>query len=127
MRVLKGNGWKALHDDGNGRCFGEYGGCQSYHLYELTMEQFEALDEGMSESEAAGVMGEGRHLYMSVDDRCGPPYTIVFDDDYRTLCPWANVVGGGRIWPPELVDAAVEVFDSESNNREQRRRRRRKS
>ena len=63
-------------------------------------------------------------MYMSVDDRCGPPYTIVFDDDYETLCPWAGVMKAGKVWPDELTDAAVEIFESEKNNREQRRRKR---
>ena len=30
----------------------------------------------------------------------------------------------GRVWPDELTDAAVELFESEKNNREQRRRKR---
>lgn len=29
---------------------------------------------------------------MSVNDRCGPPYHIVFDQNYRELCPWASIV-----------------------------------
>ena len=33
----------------------------------------------MSEGDAAAIMYNGRHMYMSVDDRCGPPYTVVFD------------------------------------------------
>ena len=69
-------------------------------------------------------MHEGRHLYKSVDDRCGPPYTIVFDDDYEKLCPWADVVKSGTVMPDELTDAAVKIFASEKNNREQRRRKR---
>ena len=116
MQFKNGSGWKA--------CFGEYGGIQSYHLYELTKEMFDQLDENMSEGDAGSIMYDGRHLYMSVDDRCGPPYTIVFDDEYETLCPWANVMGGGKAWPDELTDAAVEIFESEKNNREQRRKKR---
>ena len=124
MVFKSGWGWKACFDEENGRYFGEYGGIQAYHLYELTKDMFDRLNEGMSESDAATVMYDGRHLYMSVDDRCGPPYTIVFDDEYRTLCPWAHVMGGGKVWPDELTDAAVEIFESEKDNREQRRRKR---
>ena len=120
----KGSGWKACFDEKNERYFGEYGGTQSYHLYELTKELFDQLDEGMSEGDASDIMYNGRHMYMSVDDRCGPPYTIVFDDDYETLCPWASVMNAGKVWPDELTDAAVEIFESEKNNREQRRRKR---
>ena len=124
MQFKNGSGWKACFDEDNGRYFGEYGGIQSYHLYELTKEQFAGLRETMTEGDAADVMYEGRHLYMSVDDRCGPPYTVVFDDDYETLCPWASVMKSGRVWPEELTDAAVELFESEKNNRPQRRRKR---
>ncbi|MBP5225588.1 MAG: hypothetical protein J6Z38_08435 [Lachnospiraceae bacterium] len=124
MQFTTGAGWKAGYDEENGRYFGEYGGIMSYHLYELTAEQFEQLSESMTEGDASGIMYEGRHLYMSVDDRCGPPYTVVFDDDYKTLCPWAKTFGSGRVWPEELTDAAVELFESEKNNREQRRKKR---
>ena len=61
---------------------------------------------------------------MDVNDRCGPPYTVVLDSDYKTIAPWANVISSGEVWPDELVDAAVEVFASERQNREQRRRKR---
>ena len=125
MQFKKGYGWKACYDEESGRYFGEYGGIQAYNLYELTKEQYDALDKKMSESDAGTIMHEGRRLYMSVDDRCGPPYTIVFDDDYEKLCPWADIVKSGTVWPDELTDAAVEIFASEKNNREQRRRKRR--
>ena len=82
-------------------------------------------------------MTQGRHLYMSVNDRCGPPYTIVFDDECRTLCPWAKLLlrckyeedwakllGGDNVWPEVLTDAAVELFESEKNNRPQRQKKR---
>ena len=126
MTFKKGPGWKACFDEKSGRWFGEYGGIQSYHLYELTEELFDKLDESMSEGDAGSIMYDGRHLYMSVDDRCGPPYTIVFDDDYEKLCPWAGVMKSGKVWPDELTDAAVEIFESEKNNREQRRKKREK-
>ena len=124
MKHKEGYGWKAWNDEDNDRYFGEYGGGMSYNLFELTKEQYDSLDESMTEGDASVIMYEGRHLYMSVNDRCGPPYTIVFDDDYEKLCPWANVVSTGKVWPDELTDAAVELFESEKNNREQRRKKR---
>ena len=124
MIFKTGSGWKACYDSDAERYFSEYGGIQSYHLFELTKELYDRLNEEMSEYDAAVIMHEGRHLYMSVDDRCGPPYTVVFDDDYEKLCPWAKVMKSGRVWPDELTDAAVEVFESEKNNREQRRKKR---
>ncbi len=78
----------------------------------------------MSDEETYKLISEGRHLYMDVDDRCGPPYTVVFDDDYRELCPWAHVVGGEHVWSAELTDAVVELFASEKQNRAQRRKKR---
>ena len=124
MQFRTGDGWKACWNEEIGRYFGEYGGIQAYHLYELTEEQYDRLDEQMSEWDACRIMHDGRHLYMAVDDRCGPPYTVVFDDEYETLCPWAKVMKSGREWPDELTDAAVELFESEKNNREQRRKKR---
>lgn len=118
MLIKKGSGWKACFDSDRGRYFGEYGGIQDYHLFEITKEIFDRLDKKMRESEAGSMMHEGRHMYMSVNDRCGPPYTIVFDDDYETLCPWASVVKSGQVWSDELTDAAVGLFESEKNNRE---------
>lgn len=113
MLFKKGSGWKACFDSDNGRYFGEYGGIQEYHLFEITKEIFEKLDKKMRESEAGSIMHEGRHMYMSVNDRCGPPYTIVFDDDYEKLCPWADVIRSGEVWPDELIDAAAKLLESE--------------
>ena len=124
MKIKNGSGWKAVNDESIGRYFGEYGGIQSYHLYELTEEQYQELDEKMSEGDAAAIMYNGRHMYMSVDDRCGTPYTVVFDDDHETLCPWARTRKSGKVWPDELTDAAVQVFESEKKNRAQRREKR---
>ncbi|MBR1690653.1 MAG: hypothetical protein IJ713_07760 [Oscillibacter sp.] len=124
MQFKEGMGWKACFDETAGRYTAEYGDSGDYHLYEITSEQFAALESGMTESKAASIIHEGRHLYMDVNDRCGPPYTVVFDDDYRELCPWASIVGGENVSPAELTDAAVELFASEANNREQRRKKR---
>ena len=124
MQFINGSGWKACFDEENGRYFGEYGGIQSYRLFELTKEMYDRLDEKMSEYDASKIMYDGRKMYMSVDDRCGPPYTIVFDDDYEKLCPWAKAIKSGRVWSEEMTDAVVEVLESEKDNREQRRRKR---
>ncbi len=124
MQFKNGDGWKACFDESSGRYFGEYGGIQSYHLFELTKELFDRLDETMTEGDAGSIMYDGRHMYMSVDDRCGPPYTIVFDDDFEKLCPWAGVMRSGRVWSDDLTDAAVELFESEKDNRPQRRKKR---
>lgn len=121
MLFKKGSGWKACFDSRNGRYFGEYGGIQDYHLYEITKEIFDRLDKKMTEGDAGSIMRDGRHMYMAVNDRCGPPYTIVFDGEYQTLCPWADVVKSGEVWPDELTDAAVELFASEKNRRSEKK------
>ena len=126
LQFKKGDGWKACYDEERDLYTAERGGCGYYHLYEITKDVFDALADGMRDDETYKLIGSGRHLYMDVNDRCGPPYTIVFDDDYKTLCPWAHVVGGEHVWPAELTDAAVELFESEKQNREQRRRKREK-
>ena len=82
------------------------------------------IEDGMSDWDMCKIIEKGRRLYMDVNDRCGPPYTVVLDDDYEKLCPWASVISSGRVWPDELTDAAVEIFESEKDNREQRRRKR---
>ena len=122
MQFKSGWGWKACFDDSAGRYFGEYGGIQAYHLFELTKELYDRLSDEMDPYDAVRVITEGRHLYMDVNDRCGPPYTIVFDDEYEKLCPWAGIVSSGRVWPKELTDAAVELFESEKPNREYRKK-----
>lgn len=124
MQFKEGIGWKACRDEDTGRCTAEYGGSGAYHLYEITKDLFDLLDNGMTEREASSIIHMGRHLYMDINDRCGPPYTVIFDDDYMELCPWADVVSSGKVWPDVLTDAAVELFESEKQNREQRRKRR---
>ena len=123
MQFKEGDGWKACYDEAAGRYTAERGGCGYYYLFEITEEIFAALADGMSDSETCGLLSEGRKLYMDVDDRCGPPYTVVFDAEYAQLCPWAHVVGGEHVWPKELTDAAVALFESEKPNREYRKKR----
>ena len=124
MQFKEGIGWKACYDETTGKYTAERGGSGYYHLYEITKDIFEYLKDGMSDRDTYKIIGEGRHLYMDVNDRCGPPYTVVFDDAYNELCPWADVVSSGKVCPDVLTDAAVELFESEANNREQRRKKR---
>ena len=126
MQFKEGSGWRACYDEKTGIYTAERKGCGYHDLYEITEEIFKGLVDGMSDEDTYKLITKGRHLYMDVNDRCGPPYTVVFDDDYEKLCPWANVKPSGRVWPEELTDAAVEIFESEKNNREQRRKKREK-
>ena len=123
MQFKKGCGWKACYDEKRNLYTAETGGMGAYHLYEITKEIYDQLDED-SDIDSERLIHTGRHLYMDVNDRCGPPYTVVLDDEYRNLCPWANVICSGPVWGEELTDAAVEVFASETQNRPQRRKKR---
>lgn len=125
MQFKNGYYWRACYDEERDLYTAEYGDCRNYDLYEITKEIYDALDESMSYDDAVRIIYKnGRHLYMTVDDRCGPPYTVVLDDDYKTLAPWAKLHKNGKVWSDELTDAAVEIFESEKQNREQRRRKR---
>ena len=85
MEFKKGIGWKACYDEERNLYTAERGGVGAYNLYEITKEIYDQLENGVSDDEVYKVITEGRHLYMDVDDRCGPPYTVVFDDDYEKL------------------------------------------
>ena len=124
MEFKEGNGWKACYDKERDLYTAKRSGCGYLDLYEITKEIYDALKDGMSDADSCCLIDKGRHLYMNVDDRCGPPYTVVLDSDYEMLCPWANVAKSKRVWSDELTDAAVEIFESEKNNRDKRRKRR---
>ena len=125
MQIKEGSGWKAGYNDSKNVYGAEVIFQGSWDYYEISAEVFNSLTKGMSGSDAEALITTGRHLYSHVNDRMGPPYTIVFDDDYRDYCPWA---GHGsteaKVWSEELTDAAVELFESEKDNREQRRKKR---
>ena len=126
MKLIEGYGWKAHFDDKRNLYTARTSVPGAIKLFEITKEGFDALSEdGMSDDDKYCLIHDkGRTLYMDIDDRCGPPYTIVFDDDYKILCPWAELPESQKVWPEELTDAAVEIFESQKNNREQRRKKR---
>ena len=126
MQLIEGSVWKAHFDDERNLYTAKTSVPGAIKLYEITKEVFDLLqDDGMSEDDKYCLIHDkGRTLYMDIDDRCGPPYTVVLDDDYATLCPWANPPESKTVWPEELTDAAVELFSSQENNREQRRKKR---
>ena len=127
MVEIRGNEWTAWKDEETNSFTAETSVPGAYNLYQINSDIFEKLaSDELDETEKYRLIHDGRHLYMSVDDRCGPPYDIVFDEDYEKICPWAKVVSSGMTWPAELTDAAVELFASEVDNREQRREKRRK-
>lgn len=122
MQFKKGPSWEACYDEERNLYTAAVWGWGS-RLYEITAEIYNSLENGDRDN-ATDRIAKGRRLYMDVNDRCGPPYTIVFDKNYRELCPWADVSASGQEWPSEMVDAVVEVLDSEKDNREQRKKKR---
>ena len=123
MEFKEGSGWKCCYDAERELYTAQLGGGVNCDLYEITKEIYDLVDNPDVEWPHR-LINEGRHLFMSVNDRCGPPYTVVFDSDYEKLCPWSDAIVTGKTWPDELTDAVVEVFASEKNNREQRRSKR---
>ena len=123
MEFKEGSGWKCCYDPETGLYTAQTGGGVNCSLYEITKEIYDSVDDPKEEWPAR-LINEGRHLFMSVDDRCGPPYTVIFDSDYEKLCPWSDAVVTGKTWDDDMTDAAVEVLASEKNNREQRRNKR---
>lgn len=123
MEFKQGPGWKACYDAERELYTAQLGGGVNCTLYEITKEIYERVD-APDVDWPSRLICDGRKLFMSVNDRCGPPYTIVFDSDYKDLCPWTDAVVTGEPWPDEMTDAVVEVLESEKNNREQRRRKR---
>lgn len=123
MEFKQGPGWKACYDEERELYTAQLGGGVNCTLYEITKEIYEHVDDPDVQWPSR-LIDEGRKLFMSVNDRCGPPYTIVFDSDYKAFCPWTDAVVTGSPWPDDMTDAVVEVLESEKNNREQRREKR---
>jgi hypothetical protein len=128
MTLIQGSGWKAHFDEERNLYTARTSVPGAIKLFEINEEVFKSLqsDEMSDDDKYCLIHDKGRKLYMDIDDRCGPPYTIVLDDDYRTLCPWAELPESNTVWPEALTDAVVELFASEANNREQRREKRAK-
>ena len=119
----EGIGWKCCYNPNLDNYTAELGGGANHDLYEINKEIFDNIDDPNLDSPISLII-TGRHLYMAVNDRCGPPYTVILDSDYEKICPWAKTSITGTLWDDDLVDAAVEVFASEANNRQQRRKKR---
>ena len=124
LHFKTGPGWRACRDSESALYTAETFRAGYYDLYEISEEIFRNLKtKGMERGDAQELIHTGRHLYKSVSDRNGS-YDIALDEDYASLCPWAEVQKTGQLWDPELTDLAVAVFDSEKQNREQRRKKR---
>ena len=123
LHFKTGPGWKACYDNERDLYTAESFWAGYYDLYEVSEEIFNKLNPKCKERrDAHELIHTGRHLYKSVSDRNGS-YDIAFDEDYASLCTWADVQKTEEMWEPELTDLAVNVFESEKQNREQRRKR----
>ena len=124
LHFKTGPGWKACYDSERKIYTAESFLAGYYDLYEINEEIFGALKtKGMKREEAQRLINTGRHLYKSVSDR-NSSYDIALNENYASLCPWAEVQSTDELWDKELTDLAVAVFDSEEKNREQRLKRR---
>ncbi len=126
MELIKGSDWKACFEKERGLYTAKTSVPGAIKLFEIGKDVFEELksDKIPDEDKYRLIHDKGRMLYMDIDDRCGPPYTVVLDDDYKDLCPWTGLPESTFVWPEELTDAAVELFPSQEKNREQRRKKR---
>ncbi len=124
LKFAEGDGWKACHDEERGLYTAESFCAGYYDLYEINRDTYNRLStERLDRRKAQELISMGRHLYKSVSDR-NSSYDIALDEDYASLCPWADVQKTGELWSTELTDLAVVLFDSEKQNREQRHRKR---
>ncbi len=120
LHFKTGPGWRACYDSERMLYTAEAYWAGYYDLYEINKDIFDELKtKGMRREDAHARIIAGRHLYKSVSDR-NSSYDIALDEDYASLCPWAEVQKTGELWDRELTDLAVAVFDSEKQNREQR-------
>lgn len=124
MQEKEGYLWDAYYDEER-NLYTASTGAYNVRLYEINKDIYDELEDGMGQ-DAQSIIAKGRELYRSTCDQCGPAYIIVFDKDYKELCPWAKVPEPepDKTWSDELTDAAVEIFASQENNREQRRKNR---
>ncbi len=120
LRFKTGPGWKACYDSERDLYTAEMFQAGYYDLYEINEEIFGSLKtKGMERRDAHERIAAGRHLYKSVSDRNGS-YDIALDEDYASLCPWADVQKTGELWGRGLTELAVAIFESEKQNRGQR-------
>jgi hypothetical protein len=128
MKLKEGLGWKAAYNEEKNLYGAEVIFQGSWDLFEISADVFNRLSKRMKSSTAENLIKTGRCLYSHVNDQCGPPYTVVLDEDYADYCPWmADSKPVGKEWNKELTDAAVELFESQTSNREQRRKKRNKT
>jgi len=123
MQFKSGYCWEAAYDEHRNLYTAGFfsamsGSCT---LYEIDKEIYDLLYDGMDNT-AQSIFRAGRKLYMHVNDQCGSPYTIVFDKNYKDICPWAldSVLEPNpeETWPDEMTNAVATVLGIRKNNTE---------
>ena len=63
----------------------------------------------------SSLIHQGSELYKDADDAYCSPYTVVLDEAYAELCPWAAIQSSGHKWSKELTDLAVKAFGNDKS------------
>ncbi len=110
-----GLGWKACYDDEKNLYTAKTSWRGDFDLYEIDSEIYQRLDEpGVNADE---LIATGRHLYYSQDNPIGPPTDMVIDENYATLCAWAEIQRSGNVMSKELTDIAVDLWENEKTKK----------
>ena len=121
LHFKEGLGWKVCYDDER-YLYTEKTWCRGdFDLYEINAEIYNQLGE--PNVDVWRLIQTGRHLYYSQDSPIGPPTDMVIDENYATLCSWAEIQESGNVMPEKLTDIAVELWENEET-REQRKKQR---
>ena len=121
MEFKKGLGWQACYDEEKNLFTAKTSWRGDYDLYEINAEIYHQLGEPGVNSEE--LIKTGRHLYYSQDSPIGPPTDMVIDENYATLCSWANPQKSGNIMSAELTDVAVELWENEETREQHKKQR----
>ena len=119
LHFKKGLGWKACYDDEKNFYTAKTSWRGDFDLYEINAEIYNRLGEpGVGSYE---LIGTGRHLYYSQDNPIGPPTDMVIDENYVTLCSWAEIQESGNVMPKELTDIAVNLWENEETRNQRKK------
>ena len=111
LHFKSGLGWKACYDDEKNLYTAKTSWRGDFHLYEINAEIYNQLCE--PDVDEWKLISTGRHLYYSEDSPIGPPTDMVIDENYATLCSWAEIQESGNVMPEELTDIAVNLWENE--------------
>lgn len=121
LHFKSGLGWKACYDDEKNLYTAKTSWRGDFDLYEINEEIYSRLGE--PDVESYELIKTGRHLYYSEDSPIGPPTDMFIDENYSTLCSWAEIQESGNVMPEKLTDIAVNLWENEET-REHRKKQR---